>query len=73
MSNPNRVVRTNREVIESKLLNALQDEDSVAILASSRDLDVLIAGLSKTEQVDEERAKYLLAGMKQLRREAFGL
>lgn len=44
---PNKVVQSSREIIEHKLLVALDDPATVAILASKDDLDLLIFCLSK--------------------------
>lgn len=45
MSEPNQVVQSSREVIEGKLLLALDDPATVAILADKDDLDLLITAL----------------------------
>lgn len=47
MTEPAKVVRTTREVIEHKLLDSLSDEGVVAICASKEDLDALIYALDK--------------------------
>lgn len=43
----NTVVPTNRQVIENKLLTALNNSDCVAILASEEDLRIMIEALRK--------------------------
>lgn len=82
-SGPNKWVQSSREVIEHKLLAALGDPDTVAIIASREDLDILIFALSQVaasgyslaiprEPARELRAQEFGAGLEQLRREAFG-
>jgi enolase len=66
---PNKVIQSSREVLEHKLLTALDDEGTVAILASKEDLDLLIEALHK---MTGERAEFWRLGMEQLRRETFG-
>jgi len=71
---PCSVELTKREVIERKLLTALEDDNTVAILASKQDLDVMVAALDYAMLSDKNqtrKARELAAGMKQLRREAF--
>lgn len=66
-----------REVIEGKLLAALDDDDKVAIVLSERDCDVLKRALvafadvtpSKSESEDCQR---FVADLNQLTRQAFG-
>jgi len=63
-------------VIEKKLLTALEDENTVAILASKRDLNLYIDALRFWDMhlSIPERRKHLaemLAGLKQLRASAF--
>ena len=65
----NRVVQTSRQVIEHKLLTALDDPATVAVLYSREDLDLLIPILRTTTNA---RANEMAAGLEQLRREAFG-
>lgn len=43
---PNKVVQSSRQIIEHKLLAALEDDETVAIIATKADLDVLIFSLS---------------------------
>lgn len=82
-SNPCSVERTTKQVIEHKLLAALDDETKVAILASKQDLEDMIAALYGYELVERKgnvlsweahmkRRKDLADGMSQLLREAFG-
>lgn len=66
---PNKVVQSSRQVIEHKLLTALDDPDVVAILASKEDLDLYILYLGTAANT---RANELAASLRQLRREAFG-
>jgi len=77
------VERTTRNVIERKLLSAMNDETKVAIIATKQDLEDMIAALYGYE-IGEwngntlswadhmKRRKDLAAGMTQLLREAFG-
>ena len=66
-----------RQVIEKKLLAALDDADRVAILASKQDLDDLIWAIHRSlaqadwDKVRMERMYELLAGIRQLSSEAF--
>ena len=72
---PNQVVHASRQVLEHKLLTALGDENTVAILASREDLDLLIRALRHVSTLgkhEQERKHFWLKGMEQLRREAFG-
>lgn len=77
---------TTKQVIEKKLLAALDETDKVAILASKQDLEDMIAALRGYKRADwksplpsnvlswedhERRVKDLAAGMEQLLREAF--
>lgn len=66
---PNRVVQSSREVIEHKLLAALDNPDCVAIFASKEDLDLLIESLRMRAS---PRALEFAQGLEQLRYEAFG-
>jgi len=61
-----------REVIEGKLLAALDDESKVAALFSKRDLDVLIQGLGCTARLAGPELMQMVNDLTQLRREAFG-
>jgi len=76
---------TNREVIENKLLCALDDEGAVAILANEQDLGFLIRAttclvnilkskqyLSESEEENKQRLIEMLEDIRQLQREAFG-
>lgn len=79
---PNKVVPSSRQVIERNLLTALEDDETVAIIATKADLDVLIFSLNEhaisgnmrsPEEVQRElRARFWLKSMEQLRRETFG-
>lgn len=74
MSAPNEIVKTNRQVIEHKLLTALAEGNSVAILCSKQDLEDLIAALESFRSPPAERLKRiedLSAGLAQLLKEAF--
>lgn len=65
---PLTVVQSTRQVIENKLLAALDDESTVAILASEKDLDLLIAALEFFRSADARR---MAQDYKQLRAAAF--
>lgn len=71
-----KVIKTNREVIENKLLTALQEDGVVAALLTEADLTLLITGmhlLVHGGRVDPESPEYsLLRDMKVLRKKAFG-
>ena len=72
---PNKVIHPSRQIIEHKLLTALEDEDTVAILASRQDLDLLIRGLRYAptrSDHERERLDFWLKSMEQLRKETFG-
>lgn len=79
---PNTVELTSRQVIEHKLLTALEDGQTVAILASEQDLQDMIAALYGYElaerkgnvltwQAHNQRCKNLAEGLTQLLQEAF--
>jgi hypothetical protein len=71
---PGFVDRVGREVIENKLLAALSDDGVVAILASERDLSVMIAALEYAMLGNREqtrKARELAADMRKLKRAAF--
>lgn len=81
-SKPCSVERTTKQVIEHKLLAALDDETKVAILASKQDLEDMIAALYGYELAERKgnvlsweahmkRRKELADGMSQLLKEAF--
>lgn len=83
MTKPCKVELTSRRVIKRKLLEALGDENTVAILASKQDLEDMIAALYGYElgerkgnvlswEAHVKRRKNLADGMSQLLREAFG-
>jgi hypothetical protein len=67
---PCSVQHSQREVIEGKLLAALDDESKVAALLSHDDLDVLIRALSDAP-ANAENVR-MLEDFKQLRAVAFG-
>jgi len=82
MSEPYAVELTSRKVIEHKLLTALEDGQSVAILATKQDLEDMIAALYGYQlgewkgnklswEAHVKRRKNLAEGMSQLLREAF--
>lgn len=74
MAEPNKVEHVQREVIERKLLTALTDQGTVAILASEQDLDVMIVALEYAmlgNAAQTRKARELARGIRQLRREAF--
>lgn len=79
---PNKVELTSRQVIEHKLLTALEDGGTVAILASEQDLQDMIAALYGYKlgvtdgnilswQAHNDRCKNLAEGLEQLLKEAF--
>lgn len=72
---PNQVVGTSREVIEGKLLAALQDEGTVAVLFTAEDLKIMILSLEQfaksASQTDAQKSRSLSLGMAQLYQEAF--
>jgi hypothetical protein len=63
-----RVIRATRTVVERKLLTALDDNSKVAILATKKDLDLLISALGDSIQKDAQR---YAADLKKLRDAAF--
>lgn len=82
MKQPNTVVPTSRQVIEGKLLAALDDKTKVAILCDKEDLECMIAALYGYEIAErngnilswEDHVKHrkeLADGMSQLLKEAF--
>lgn len=70
---PNEVVGASRQVIESKLLTALEDDDTVAVLYSEADLQILIHALDAYNASGEgnDRSREILIGVAQLYQEAF--
>lgn len=70
---PCSVESTSRQVIEKKLLLALGDESTVAILATKQDLEDMVLALESYDWNGERKARCrnLAAGMQQLLREAF--
>jgi hypothetical protein len=81
MESPNSVVKTSRSVIEKKLLTALEDGNTVAVLLSKQDLDDLIASLRDYELSDIgdwkdwrvylKRCSDIADSLEQLHKEAF--
>lgn len=73
MSDPNEVIRTERQVVEHVLLTALTEGSSVACLFSKQDLQDLIFACSRYPFGDHqgERLSDLKKGMEQLLKEAF--
>ena len=69
MSEPNEIVRTSRQVIEKKLLTALGEGNTVAVLFTEGDLELVALSL---ENFNSSKADELAAGFRQLQREAFG-
>lgn len=66
------IKHTSHEVIERKLLAALDEGDQVAILATREDLDIIIAGLEAySPWARPLRRQTLLHGLRKLREEAF--
>jgi hypothetical protein len=75
MSEPNKVERVSRQVIQKQLLDSLeQDKSVVAVLLTEEDLSIVIRGLDlmDSEMLSNEKSNDLLDGLKQLRKEAFG-
>ena len=70
---PGSVQFTGRQVIEHKLLTALEDGQSVAILATRRDLEDMLDALQTYEGPEDrlDRCLNLAAGLRQLLTEAF--
>jgi hypothetical protein len=79
---PNKIVLTSRSVIEGKLLSALSEKGTVAILLSKQDCDDLHAALcgytlgtwkgnTLSWQEWVKRCDNLAEGIDQLRKEAF--
>lgn len=62
------VEQTTRQVIEAKLLTALNDSNVVAILASQEDLCIMIAALSR---YPDSKAHKMAEDFGQLERAAF--
>lgn len=73
---PSKVVQSSRQVIEHRLLTALEEDPSaVAVLLAAPDVDLLVRALRavSTRSDDERRRRWTLElGLRQLRREAFG-
>lgn len=70
---PCSVELTSRQVIERKLLTALEDDNVVAALLSRQDLEDLLLALECNSLAGPRRVrcKALEAGLRQLFREAF--
>lgn len=69
-SDPCKVIRTNREILENKLLVGLNDHSKVAILATRDDLDLFIRGMRALS--GDAAAEQFARDMEQLREAAFG-
>ena len=68
-----KVEKVKREVLEGKLLDALEDEGTVAVVCTVEDLGVLIVALELYwAKYDNPRGKSLYDGLWELRDEAFG-
>lgn len=83
MSDEITTVRVEREVIDEKLLVALDDGAKVAILASEEDLDTIIHCINRTCDANPDnrntnglpgwiKQKQLLEDLQELRKQAFG-
>jgi hypothetical protein len=68
---PCTVERTDRRVIEKRLLDGLSDGEHVAILASKQDLNLLIDALRNIAPNWDCKVTGFLKGLEQLRNEAF--
>ncbi len=68
---PCSVSSTRREVIENKLLTALDDEGKVAILASEADLNMLIESLGLAVRMGKSGSVVMQRDLMQLRDAAF--
>lgn len=72
----NTIEQSSRQVIEHRLLTALEEDPSaVAVLLAQPDIDLLIRALRavSTRTKDEQKRRWSLEqGMEQLRRETFG-
>lgn len=73
---PNTVERTSRKVIEGKLLEALSDGETVAVLLKQEDLRLLIRALEmlaseSCKQAEADKATEFCVSLKQLASEAF--
>lgn len=62
------IEKTSRQVIENKLLTALNDSSQVAILATEEDLSIMIETLSQSERL---KAREMARDFEQLRKAAF--
>ena len=73
LQRPCSVERTNRSVIEHKLLTALEDGNTVAILATRADLEDMLYALENANLLPKHKArcKNLADGIRQLMTEAF--
>lgn len=70
-----KVEHTSRQVIDNKLLAALDDEEKVAIVTNEDDVELLIDALSFYAQAadaeNRDKAATFIADLMQLKREAF--
>lgn len=74
MSNRNEIVPTKREVIENRLLTALDDKTKVAILLTEEDLDSLIAYLflaNTNRMVMQSKCSDWIKDLNELKNSAF--
>jgi len=63
-----------RQVIENKLLTALEDSTNVAILASEHDLQIIIGSLNSSlwmDKDDQKKARDMAESLSELKRSAF--
>ena len=72
-TDPFSVIPVSRQVIDAKLLDTLNDDDKVAIIATEDDLNMLIGGLLllKGPASFRAKAKTFAIGLDQLRKAAF--
>lgn len=70
LKRPCEVIRSDREVIENKLLARLEDGETVAIPASRDDLDLFIRGMNAL--AGDDRAAEFSHDLQQLKAAAFG-
>lgn len=68
MSEPNEIVRASRQVIEKKLLTALGEGNTVAVIFTEDDLETVALAL---EFFNCPTSDELASGFRQLQREAF--
>ncbi len=73
MSDEIKIEPTSRQVIENKLLTALQEDGVVAVLLNEYDLDTLIISLklSERDRMSMGRQRELREGFEKLKESAF--